>query len=165
MFLLKCFRLQLNKKSPPFPRSQFIFIFGKQRNNFSFPMLNTVLCLSWSLFTCIVCYQCQSLWYFALYKKNCCRVTKLETPDISLCCAVMPCSSLGLMAPKQRQILRFLMVWGSVLGGLDCLVALKLLLQAEMQQWQVGQPISPVVFTWWIGDIHLAVSEGKGGHV
>lgn len=74
---------------------------------------------------------------------------KLETQSISVCCAVMPCSSLGLMAPKERQIqkeeiLRFQKVLGSVLTRPDCVVAIKILLQAETQQCQ---PIRPVIFT------------------
>lgn len=162
IFLLKCFRLQLKSLLHSPEASSFSVLANKeitslfQRWTRSFVQAGVYSrALSATSFS-----LCGTL----LYKKgNCCRVTKLETPNLSLCCAVTPCSSLGLMAPNQRQILRFLMVWGSVLSGLDC--PLELLLQAAMQRWQVGQPISPVVFTWWTEDVHLAVGEGKGGHV
>lgn len=120
--------------SSAFLPGQFVFIFGKQRKRSSFPKLNISLHgpLYKHVFIHMHCLLLVSVFVILCsMKQTCCRVTKLETQKISVYCAVMPCSSLGTDGSKTE---------ANTEGGntefsksLDCLVALKLLLQAEMQ--------------------------------
>lgn len=124
------------------PQSDLLLFSVNQRKHFSFPELNRSL--HGPLYNQVFIHMHILLPVSVLMalcstkKMKCCRVTKLETQNISACSVVKPCWEWWLQNRGKYGRRKSWHFWGSNLTGLDYLVSLKLLLQAEMQRCQVG---------------------------